>query len=107
MQTQPVLFSDLGLRGYRSAWQLQEKLLQENLSIKAAARSLPTPVNVMDVATKHYLLFVEHPPVYTLGKSGKKENVLLTKTQLEENGIEFFDTNRGGDITFHGPEQIV
>ncbi len=107
MQTQPVLFTDLGVMDYQSAWRLQEKLLQQNLSVKAAAKSLQSTGNVMDIATKHYLLFVEHPPVYTLGKSGKKENVLLTKTQLAENGIEFFDTNRGGDITFHGPEQIV
>ena len=107
MQLQQVLFSDLGRMDYETAWQLQEKLLQQNLTIKSAAKTLSSAVAAMDIATKHYLLFVEHPPVYTLGKSGKIENVLLTKTELEANGIQFFETNRGGDITFHGPEQIV
>ena len=58
-------------------------------------------------STSNYLLFVEHPPVYTLGKSGKSENVLLNEGERKERGIEFFHTNRGGDITFHGPGQIV
>jgi len=58
-------------------------------------------------STSNYLLFVEHPPVYTLGKSGKSENVLLDEGERKERGIEFFHTNRGGDITFHGPGQIV
>ena len=57
--------------------------------------------------TQHYLLFVEHPPVFTLGKSGNINNVLLSEERLNEKGIEFFRTNRGGDITFHGPQQIV
>jgi lipoyl(octanoyl) transferase len=57
--------------------------------------------------TRHYLLFVEHPPVYTLGKSGNKENVLMSDEELQANHIEFFHTNRGGDITFHGPDQLV
>src|SRR4029077_3166471 len=57
--------------------------------------------------TQHYLLFVEHPPVFTLGKSGNINNVLLSEERLDEIGIEFFRTNRGGDITFHGPQQIV
>ncbi len=57
--------------------------------------------------TQHYLLFVEHPPVFTLGKSGNINNVLLSEERLNEIGIEFFRTNRGGDITFHGPQQIV
>ena len=60
-----------------------------------------------DLDTQHYLLFVEHPPVYTLGKSGNIENVLLSEENLKARGIDFFRTNRGGDITFHGPQQIV
>ena len=60
-----------------------------------------------DLETQHYLLFVEHPPVYTLGKSGKMENLLINEDQMKVNGIEFIRTNRGGDITFHGNEQIV
>ena len=63
--------------------------------------------HISDLDTQHHLLFVEHPPVYTLGKSGNIENVLMSEQQLEENNIQFFRTNRGGDITFHGDQQIV
>ncbi len=99
MEPQKVIFRDLGLMNYQSAWDLQESLLKENVRRKSApGEALPTD---------HYLLFVEHPPVYTLGKSGNKENVLLSDEELQANHIEFFHTNRGGDITFHGPDQIV
>lgn len=98
METQPVIFRDLGQLDYQSAWDLQESLLKENVDRKAGRQPGDT---------QHYLLFVEHPPVYTLGKSGNKENVLLSDEELQANHIEFFHTNRGGDITFHGPEQIV
>jgi lipoyl(octanoyl) transferase len=64
-------------------------------------------LQAFDEPTQHYLLFVEHPPVYTLGKSGKKENVLIDDQGLKDRDIQFFNTNRGGDITFHGPGQIV
>jgi lipoyl(octanoyl) transferase len=111
MQRQRVEFRDLGMMDYKSAWDYQEALMKENLEIKSQVRSQP-PVSGsenpdLDLPTKNYLLFVEHPPVYTLGKSGKIENVLINDQQRRENGIEFFQTNRGGDITFHGPEQIV
>jgi len=104
----------LGIMDYQSAWDYQEKLLQENVRIKASAYK-PQPVAFENTsissspspATTHYLLFTEHPPVYTLGKSGNKENVLLDDEGLKENNIEFFNTNRGGDITFHGPDQLV
>ncbi len=104
MIKQEVIFRDLGLMEYQAAWEYQEKLLQANVQQKAmvsagAGDEKPT--------TQHYLLFVEHPPVYTLGKNGNKSNVLLDDEQLKENGISFFNTNRGGDITFHGPHQIV
>ncbi len=99
---------------YQAAWDYQEKLLQDNVRIKAAAYSIQaaTGGNVMEephspLATSHSLLFVEHPPVYTLGKSGNKENVLLDDDGLKEKDIQFFNTNRGGDITFHGPGQVV
>ena len=62
---------------------------------------------LITITTDHYLLFVEHPPVYTLGKSGNAGNVLLSEENLKARGIEYFQTNRGGDITFHGPQQIV
>lgn len=82
--------------GYQEAWDLQEQLLKENLSRKSAGK-----------ATEHHLLFVEHPPVYTLGKSGKREHVLIEEEEMRSRQIDFFQTNRGGDITFHGPGQLV
>lgn len=99
MEPQKVIFRDLGQLNYQAAWDLQESLLKENVRRKSATADNPS--------TEHYLLFVEHPPVYTLGKSGNKENVLLSDEELQANHIEFFHTNRGGDITFHGPDQIV
>ena len=115
MDKQQVIFRDLGKMDYRTAWDYQEKLLQESVRRKSvvfskeptgqAGSRLPTPDSVL--STQHYLLFVEHPPVYTLGKSGDMKNVLMDEAQLKANGIEFFRTNRGGDITFHGNDQIV
>lgn len=102
MENRQIIFQDLGKMDYQSAWDYQEKLLQENVRRKSVAGN-----QEMDSPTQHYLLFVEHPPVYTLGKSGNKENVLMSDEELQANHIEFFHTNRGGDITFHGPEQIV
>jgi lipoyl(octanoyl) transferase len=120
MIKQTVIFKDLGQMGYQSAWDYQEHLLQENVRIKSEVRSyesivanepatedqLPGTRN-SELQTQNYLLFVEHPPVFTLGKSGNINNVLLSEERLKERGIEFFRTNRGGDITFHGPQQIV
>jgi lipoyl(octanoyl) transferase len=105
-----VVFKDLGRMEYQTAWDYQEELLQENLRIKAAARmraeaKLAGGEVIED--TTHYLLFVEHPPVYTLGKSGHLENVLIGDDLMREKGAQFFRTNRGGDITFHGPGQLV
>ena len=125
MEKQQIIFRDLGLMEYQAAWDYQEQLLQENLRKKSAPDSyrdgsrLPIAIGTADIrqqtestsnsplATCHYLLFVEHPPVYTLGKSGNKENVLLGEEELKEKNIQFFHTNRGGDITFHGAGQIV
>lgn len=102
-----VEFRDLGSMDYKTAWDYQENLLQENLRIKSVVHNSEVPVDARKLPTKHYLLFVEHPPVYTLGKSGKIEHVLIDEEERKEYGIEFFHTNRGGDITFHGPQQIV
>ncbi|MBS1599117.1 MAG: lipoyl(octanoyl) transferase LipB [Bacteroidetes bacterium] len=104
MQKQEVIFEDLGRMGYREAWDYQEMLMQKNLAIKSeqSRLSLAHPPN-----TKNYFLFVEHDPVYTLGKSGHMENILITEEEMNHRGIQFFKTNRGGDITFHGHEQIV
>ncbi|MGX5819615.1 lipoyl(octanoyl) transferase LipB [Chitinophaga lutea] len=103
---QQISVKDLGLVPYQAAWDYQERLLQENVQRKGAARSGETAVSA-PVPTQHYLLFCEHPPVYTLGKSGHLENLLLSRQQLEEKGIAFVQTNRGGDITFHGEGQVV
>ena len=101
---QPVIFKDLGLIDYKSAWDYQEKLLQQNLAVKSARRLHPESDHA---ETQHYFLLCEHRPVYTLGKSGDISNVLMSDVELIQNNIEFFHTNRGGDITFHGLQQIV
>ena len=102
-----VIFADLGKIDYKTAWDLQERLLQENIAIKTAARQSNVDYDPRDLPTKHYLLLCEHPPVYTLGKSGHMSNVLINEEEMKYKGISFFHTNRGGDITFHGPGQIV
>lgn len=110
---QTVYFEDLGVVDYKSAWDYQEKILQENVAVKSAARTInettSTP-NANDPAlanTRHHLILCEHTPVYTLGKSGHVENILISEEQRILKGIEYYKTNRGGDITFHGPGQIV
>ncbi|GAA4333573.1 lipoyl(octanoyl) transferase LipB [Flaviaesturariibacter amylovorans] len=104
---QPVHFRDLGNMPYKEAWVLQESLLQEALQVKALRHQSAEPVDPATLPTRHHLLFVEHPPVYTLGKSGKMEHVLIGEAERAGQGIEFYQTNRGGDITFHGPDQVV
>ena len=110
MEKQIVEFRDLGKMDYKKAWDYQDALMQMNLALKkgtTANHDGDWKLENEKSSTKHYLLFVEHPPVYTLGKSGKIEHVLMNEEQRMERGIEFYQTNRGGDITFHGPEQIV
>lgn len=114
MNKQQIIFKDLGQLDYQAAWDYQESLLQENVRKKSLVYSQESGVNGSglltpgsELDTLHYLLFVEHPPVYTLGKSGNIENVLISEEMRSMKGIEFFRTNRGGDITFHGPGQIV
>jgi lipoyl(octanoyl) transferase len=106
LNKQTVIFKDLGIIGYKDAWDFQEKRLTENLDLKTIARNslIEDP---FEIPTQHHLLFCEHPPVYTLGKSGNPDHVLLNDKELQDQNIEFFKTNRGGDITFHGPGQIV
>jgi lipoyl(octanoyl) transferase len=99
---QKVLFQDLGNKAYQETWDYQTELLQENVKIKFDNRK-----NNEKNSTKSHFLFVEHSHVYTLGKSGDISNLLLNEQQLEEKGITFFKINRGGDITYHGPGQIV
>lgn len=111
---QQVYFKDLGVVEYKKAWDYQEELLQQNLKVKTVQRQHATAdaatiltTDDSQLTTNHHLLFCEHPPVYTLGKSGSMDNVLMSETELEANNIQFFNTNRGGDITFHGLQQIV
>ncbi|MGJ7029921.1 lipoyl(octanoyl) transferase LipB [Niabella hirudinis] len=113
MKHQEVLFKDMGTMRYKDAWDYQEQLLQENVAVKTALREALDRGETSSVSrlpsgqTSNHLLFVEHPHVYTLGKSGHIENVLLSEEHLAKRGIEFFRINRGGDITYHGPGQMV
>ncbi len=99
-----IVFSDLGLVDYQTAWDKQEALLAENVAIKIANRDL---AENDQIKTNNYLLFCEHPHVYTLGKSGHLENLLLNDYELKIKEAKFYKTNRGGDITYHGPGQLV
>lgn len=97
-----VQLQDLGVMDYKEAWDYQDRLFQGVLDIKIANRREGTAAE-----TPNYLLYVEHPHVYTLGKSGDFANLLLNEKQLEEKGAVYYKVNRGGDITYHGPGQIV
>ena len=99
MPIQEIIYKDLGLMDYQQAWDLQESILQQMVKLKSEEATKKQ--------TAHHLLFVEHPHVYTLGKSGKKENVLISDEEMHDQHIDFFQTNRGGDITYHGPGQLV
>ena len=99
-----VDFRDLGLLDYQEAWDYQEELFAETVALKIENRKNPDSEQKL---TPNYLLFVEHPHVYTLGKSGKVENLLLDENGLVENKAQFYKINRGGDITYHGPGQLV
>jgi len=102
---QKVFFEDMGIRSYQPSWDYQEALLLKNTQIKWAARQNEQDLKTSQ--TEHRLLMVEHNPVFTLGKSGKREHVLVSEEQLKNLGIEFFHINRGGDVTYHGLQQIV
>ena len=102
---QKVFFEDMGIRSYQPSWDYQEALLLKNTQIKWAARQNEQDLKTSN--TEHRLLMVEHNPVFTLGKSGKREHVLVSEEQLKNLGIEFFHINRGGDVTYHGLQQIV
>jgi len=99
-----ITFKDLGLIDYKKAWDFQEILFNKNVDIKKNNICLPL---AQQKETKNYLLFCEHPPVFTLGKSGSENNLLINKETLEKENISYYKINRGGDITFHGPGQIV
>ena len=97
-----IQLQDLGFKDYKETWDYQEKVFQEILDIKIRNRR-----EERTDETPNYFLYVEHPHVYTLGKSGDLSNLLLSEKQLEEKNATFYKINRGGDITYHGPGQIV
>jgi lipoyl(octanoyl) transferase len=103
-QQKNIEFRHLGLIDYQQAWDYQEKLFGEILALKAQNRNLPENEQV---ATPNYLLYCEHPHVYTLGKSGAESNLLIDSAGLAEKEATFYKINRGGDITYHGPGQLV
>ena len=102
MQNKHVIFQDWGTVGYQEAWDKQEGLFADTVAIKTQNRGAKNPQ-----PTPNYLIFVEHPHVYTLGKSGKPENLLLDDAGLLNYKAEYHKINRGGDITYHGPGQLV
>ncbi len=101
-----VHFQDLGTISYQTAWDYQREIHQRVVNVKMQNRDLAAAEQPL-LQQEHYLLFCEHPHVYTLGKSGSLDNLLLSEDELLAREIEFFKINRGGDITYHGPGQIV
>lgn len=99
-----IFFKDLGCRDYKEIWDYQKLIYKDIYNIKYENRNLSLKDKKR---TPNYLLFVEHPHVYTLGKNGDYKNLLLSKKELEEIGILFYRVDRGGDITYHGPGQII
>ena len=97
-----IHLTDLSVKDYKKTWDYQSELLQQIVDIKIDNRR-----NNNNNSTPNHFLFVEHPHVYTLGKSGDMSNLLLNENQLKEKGATFYKINRGGDITYHGPGQIV
>jgi lipoyl(octanoyl) transferase len=103
---QKVIYKDLGRIPYREAWDLQQGLHNEAIQRKRDNRERKERGEAL-FPISHHLLFCEHPPVMTLGRSGSEQHLLLDEAGLQAKGIEFFKINRGGDITYHGPGQIV
>lgn len=99
---QPVVFHDLGIIDYKEAWDYQEKIFKQIVAQKLNNREIQHPK-----PTQSHLIFCEHPHVFTLGKSGSENNLLINETQLKEKHATYYKINRGGDITYHGPGQLV
>ena len=102
IKNKKVKITELGFLPYNEAWDIQEEYFSNTIAVKRQNRQLDS-----SILTENHLLLVEHPPVFTLGKSGKIDHLLLKEEVLKSKGIAFFKTNRGGDITFHGPGQLV
>jgi lipoyl(octanoyl) transferase len=97
-----VIIEDLGLIDYKKAWDYQEMLFKETVDRKIRIRNGESAL-----VTENHLLFCQHPHVYTLGKSGQEDHLLLNEAQLDQADISYYKINRGGDITYHGPGQLV
>lgn len=104
---QKVQFIDWGTIEYGEAWNRQEAILAESLAIKKSWNDTAPELRSAEPATEHRFILCNHPHVYTLGKSGHIENLLVNDSRLQQLGVSFYKTNRGGDITYHGPGQIV
>lgn len=104
MQNRQVEIQNWGLIPYSEAWQMQEELFQAVVSYKVENRNLPID---LQKPTPNYLVICEHPHVFTLGKSGSENNVLIDEEQRQKAGVSYYKINRGGDITYHGPGQLV
>ncbi|HLT53610.1 MAG TPA: lipoyl(octanoyl) transferase LipB, partial [Flavobacteriaceae bacterium] len=102
MPNKTIDIQDLGFKDYKDTWDYQEQLFKQILDVKVKNRREET-----NLPTENHFLFVEHPHVYTLGKSGDESNLLLNSQQLQEKGATYYKINRGGDITYHGPGQVV
>ncbi len=110
MKNKKVILQDWGLTDYKKAWDRQEKLFAETVDLKTELRNRKLAAGTTDeeyTPTQNFLVFCEHPHVYTLGKSGKPEHLLLNEEQLKQKDAVYYPINRGGDITYHGPGQIV
>ena len=103
-QNKKIIFKDLGLMDYKVCWDYQERIFNNTIAQKISNRQLAQD---QQIETKNHLLFVEHPHVYTLGKSGDEKNLLLNDGQLSKINSTYYKINRGGDITYHGPGQLV
>lgn len=111
MKNKKVIVQDWGLIDYKVAWEKQEAIFADTVKLKMQIRNSQTvaagDTPAEDILTPNYLIFCEHPHVYTLGNSGKPEHLLLDETGLKENNAVYYPINRGGDITYHGPGQLV
>ena len=103
MSLPKVFFNDLGLVDYKDCWDYQTELFDTTVQQKIKNRKTPEHKEI----TKNHLIFCEHPHVYTLGKSGSEDNLLIKDKELKRNGASYYKINRGGDITYHGPGQLV
>ena len=102
MKNKKIIIRDIGVSSFSDSWKYQEDIFKNTIDLKIQNRS-----NQNKIETKNFLIVTEHSPVYTIGKSGDISNLLLNDGELKKRGIDFYKINRGGDITYHGPGQIM